>query len=145
MSDKFNQALEEEVPPAGVPGAASIFGTPPPRRVTRVAIDEKAIIPQENGGYLYKRFAMSPIGMQLPDDANGDEWMEVGWVLKSIQGAFAWWVGDWALFAMHHWNWTAAQVAEQFDYEPGTIEVYASICNGVPGLIRNKAVFFSHH
>lgn len=111
----------------------------------RMKADPNAIIPQEGGGFVYKRFSMSPIGMVLPEDASGDEWEEVGWALKAIDGAIAWWVGDWAQFAMRNWNWTAAQVAERFDYTTETIETYAWVCGGIPGSIRNRAVFFSHH
>lgn len=106
--------------------------------------DPNALIPLGDGNFAYKRFEMSPTVMLLPEDASGEEWEEVGDLLKSLDNAVSWWVGDWALFAMHHWNWTAARVAEAFDYAPSTIEVYASVCGSISGFIRNKAVFFSH-
>lgn len=107
--------------------------------------DPNALIPQGEGVYVYKRFVMTPVGMQMPDDVTGDEWQEVGHIIKGLDSSISWVVGDWAAHANAVWGWAYAEIAEHFGYTEETLMAYASVCRSISTLIRNQGVPFGHH
>lgn len=110
-----------------------------------VVADPNALIPQGSGTFVYKRFRMTPVGMEIPADVTGEEWEDVGFIIKSLESSISWVVGDWAAFANRMWSTPYAQIAEHFGYVEDTVKSYASVCRAVQRLIRNQRVDFSHH
>lgn len=107
--------------------------------------DANALIPQANGHFVYKRFLMTPTGIEIPEDTTPEEWQDIGAVIKSLDSSISWIVGDWAVHANKQWGLTALQIAEMFSYEQSTIETYISVCTAIHGMIRNHTVSFGHH
>lgn len=108
-------------------------------------IPDNALVKREDGAFVYKQFVMTPAGMDIPEGTVGEEWADVGILLRDMESAVSWWVADWAAYAHRAWGATAKQIAETFGYEVETIEPYISVAESIPGLIRNQAVSFSHH
>lgn len=106
-------------------------------------VPEGAIVRREDGALVYKRFVMTPVGMEIPQNMTREEWVDVGHVMKSLDSSVAWNVGDWAICALDG-GMTAAEIADEFGYDTNTIEVYVSVCRAIRGLIRNQASSFGH-
>lgn len=153
MADKFTDSMRETESgqPEPVPGAVDVFGLGnlPERKSRREVIvyqdNPNAIQRHDDGSMTYKRFTMTAIGLVLPEEISGDEWEDVGQVIRDLDTSISWVIGDWALFAKREWDATASQIAERFGYETSTIETYTSICEAIPRLIRNQTAHFSHH
>lgn len=126
-----------------VPGESS---AEPEKQIEYVeVVPDDAIVPVDGGSFQYKRFALSPIGLTIPDDITQEEWLDVGQVLKQLETSIQWVVGDWAKYAHVIWGVGYDQIAEEFGYEVETLWTYASIANSIPTLIRNQGLSFSHH
>lgn len=115
------------------------------REVIKYTDNPNAIQRHDDGTMTYKRFTMTAVGLIVPDDTSGDEWNDVGHVIRDLDSSISWVIGDWALYAKRQWEATASQIAEAFGYETSTIETYTSICEAIPRLIRNQTAHFSHH
>lgn len=102
-----------------------------------------ALVKREEGGFTYKKFTLTAHGMEIPADISGDEWVEVGQVIKSLDDSVAWVIGDWAAFANAQWGTPYETIAAEFGYEEDTLFVYASVCRAVPTLIRNQGAGMS--
>lgn len=140
-------ALERRVAPS--PEALmteTVVGGQKPEPETRIVevLPENAIVRRDDGAMVYKRFVMWPVGMEIPEDCDKNEWLDVGRVVRDMNNAAAWWVGDWAEYANKNLDMTYGEIAELFSYEPSTVQTYASICRNIHGLIRNQAVSISH-
>lgn len=104
-----------------------------------------AIVSKGEGRFTYKRFTITPTGLEAPANVQRWEWEDAGKHIKSLHGSLSWVIGDWALIAYEQWKLSYEQIAKDFDYELSTIEAYTSICKAIPGMIRNHTVSFAHH
>lgn len=149
MNDKFRDGLEQDFEDGygDVPTADDVYPVQslpnPPTREMRL-LAQGVLVPHTDGGFIFKRFVLSPTGIQIPRDCDGPEWEDLGWVIKALDTSISWVVGDWALYAMQTWGLTAGEIAKQFGYETGTIETYTWVCRSVLGSIRNRASSFGH-
>lgn len=108
-----------------------------------VGVPADALVKREDGGFTYKKFTLTANGMDIPDGTSGDEWVEVGQVIKSLEDSISWVIGDWAAYANAVWGTSYEDIAAEFDYEVDTLMVYASVCRAVPTLIRNQGAGMS--
>lgn len=127
-----------------------ITGSTPEPEIVEVekiieVLPDNALVKHEDGTFTYKRFVMTLTSMEMPDGMTREEWMDVGYIIKSFEDSLSWWIGDWAAVANAEWDVPYAQIAEAFGYEEDTVKTYASICRNVKRLIRNQPLSFSHH
>lgn len=104
-----------------------------------------ALVKREDGTFVYRQFVLDAARLVIPEGTDEDAWKDIGAVLRNLESAVAWWIGDWAAYANRVWGATAKEIATLFEYEPSTIETYMSVAKHIPGLIRNHTVSFSHH
>lgn len=62
---------------------------------------------------------LKPIGLQLPDNLNYDDWMNLGNKLRLINNACLWWWGDWINFGEQKYGEKYSQALEESDYSYG--------------------------
>jgi hypothetical protein len=108
-------------------------------------IPENALVRQDDGSYLYKRFIITAWGLNLPEDTTEEEWLEVGNILKGLGSVIQWGVGDWANHAYRVWNVAYDVVANEFEYEVETLYTYASVCRAFETSMRHRGLRFGHH
>lgn len=112
------------------------------------AVPEKALIPAAEGNYIYKRFTMTPVGLIAPEDVTVGELLEIEGVLKNLESATQWNIGDWYNFATAQNVWGRKyelQAAGDVEYEYQTLADYAWVARSIHFSIRNRKLSFSHH
>lgn len=146
---KFQDALNDDE----IPRALDLVpNSLPPARQPKV-VEKEVVVYQDNpnaiqrhddGTMTYKRFTMTPTGMTIPKDVTGDEWNDVGSVIKTLESSISWVLGDWAEYANRVWQIPYADVAQAYGYEEETLMTYGWVCRSVPTSIRNRGVYFGH-
>lgn len=104
-----------------------------------------ALVPQDDGSIVNDRYTITATGITFADDLSADEWRQVGRLIRTVESAAQWMVGDWAVYAMSRWGASYEQLADEFEYEIETLRQYAYVSRNVNPLIRNRALTFSHH
>jgi len=139
--DRLEQALTEQPIPnadAIYSGMARSSGPPARRKV-------EGLVPKGDGSFEYKRFIITPVGIEFPSDTTNDEWLDVGHVLKQLDTAIQWVIGDWADYASRIWEIPYDLIANEYGYEVETLYTYAGVARAFPTSIRNRGVTFAHH
>jgi len=146
------QQMSDENPT--IPGAMQTYAVQPPgvvpRRAERVKADQNALVPQGQGFYIYKRFRITPVGMEIPDDATEDELLEIGVILDGLETSVLWNIGDWFNRTERIWGQTYLNDPQQDDYSQmwlryQTLRDYAWIARSVQLSFRKRQLSFSHH
>jgi hypothetical protein len=110
-----------------------------------IDIPEDAIIPAEGGAFLYKRFLLKPIGIVIPDDLSDDEWLDIFKVLRKLDEAIQWAIGDLVNHAESKWGETYTTMAEITNYSEKSLREYAYVARSVEMSIRMDNLSFGHH
>lgn len=116
----------------------------------RIRVPDNALVKREDGAFVYKRFVIKAVGMEIPADATDDELLEVGEVLDSLESATIWSLADWFVRAERPWG-MKYQVqpddvnAPAINQKYQTLRAYASVARNVNLLIRNQQLSFAHH
>ena len=103
------------------------------------------LIKLDDGKLTYKRFVLSPTGLEIPDDVAVDEWNDAAGFLFSLDSALAWWIGDLLVCAERNWKYTYDAAAKAYGKEIDTLYHYANTARSVKVWIRNPEISFSHH
>lgn len=126
-----------------------IFGGDKP--VRKIRVPDNALIPRGDGEFVYKRFVMTSVGMEMPDDATNDELIEVGYILDQLGESVQWNSADWFNRAENRvWGQMYQQPADEV-LSPDTIlkyqtlADYAWVARHVQFSIRNRKLSFAHH
>lgn len=124
---------------------------------------ESAIIPADDDeGFLYKRFNLSPTGISIPQDLRRDEWFDAVVVLRKLNEAVQWALGDLVNFARQqaqveedklipdeqrqwHWGESYDALSEATGYKVKSLYEYAYVAGSVDFSIRMETLSFGHH
>lgn len=115
---------------------------------------ERAIVPKDDDTFMYKRLRISRVGLAVPDDLNSDEWDDALGVLRKLNEAVQWSIGDLICFAQERaksdaddWHWGASYEAleERTGYSNKTLREYAYVARSVDLSIRMDKLSFGHH
>ena len=90
---------------------------------------------------------LSKTAWQLPDTLTEQDWKQAGFTLSKIEGAMAWWIGDWWAFGEHKYGDRKALV-ESEEWEGPAFEHCmnaASVCKKFETSFRNEVLSFTHH
>lgn len=108
-------------------------------------IPENAIVPAEDGAFVYKRFQLKPTGLIIPDDLDSEEWLDIFKVLRKLDEAIQWAVGDLVNHAETKWGETYTSMASVTEYSEKTLREYAYVSRSVQLSIRMDNLSFGHH
>lgn len=98
-----------------------------------------ALLPQQG--------QLSKTAWQLPDTLSEQDWKQAGFTLSKIEGAMAWWIGDWWAFGEHQYGDRKAMV-ESEDWEGPSYDLcrkVAVVCAAFEMFRRRNNLAFSHH
>lgn len=90
-------------------------------------------------------FSVSPVGLVADPEATFDDWKAFGKLLKNVEEARQWIIGDWINEGEKRWGEKYQQAMEETGYEYQTLRAYAYVCANVGLLIRNQQLTFAHH
>lgn len=106
---------------------------------------ENAIVPAEDGTFIYKRIQLKSTGIIVPDDLEREEWSDIFQVLRKLDEAIQWAVGDLVKHAESQWGETYTAMAEATGYSEKSLREYAYIARSVDLSIRMDNLSFGHH
>lgn len=90
--------------------------------------------------------ALTSTELVLADDLDQWAWIELGETLAStMRGALNWWVGDWALYGVNHFDLDAEKAAEMTGFSPATLQQIARVCLAIPAPRRREGLSFWTH
>lgn len=98
-----------------------------------------ALLPQQG--------QLSKTSWQLPEAMTEQDWKQAGFALSKIEGAMAWWIGDWWAFGEHKYGDRKAMV-ESDEWEGLSYQRCADIavvCKKFETSFRNEVLSFTHH
>jgi hypothetical protein len=68
------------------------------------ATKEKRMTDKSLSALLPQQGNLSKTSWQLPDNMTETDWKQAGFALSKIEGAMAWWIGDWWAFGEHKYG-----------------------------------------
>lgn len=100
----------------------------------------------EDGVYRYGRIGLSPVGLDLPDAVDIEEYSDLGRLLLDVGSRIQWLIGDWIVCG-DQWEYgeTYRALASEFGYEEKSLREYAYVCRNVDLSIRMDNLTFGHH
>jgi hypothetical protein len=104
-----------------------------------------ALVPTEDNALRVGAFRLTSAGLIIDEGATLDQWEYVGGVLRQMDAAMQWLVGDWVNFGEHEYGKTYQQIADLTGYEIKTVYTYAEVARKVQFPIRMGKLSFAHH
>lgn len=108
-----------------------------------------AFVPdQQNGIRFGDKFLLGTTGLTVLDDEaiNHDEWLTLGRVLRTVDTALQWWVGDWLNYGIQRkYGETYDTVAEILGMTTKTLQNWAYVSKHVETSLRREVLSFGHH
>jgi DNA methylase len=74
-----------------------------------------------------------------------DHWQRLGSVLRTVEGAVQWWIGDWCNYGESEYGEKYSQAIEETGYEYQTLANYGYAARQVEVSLRRENVPWSHH
>ena len=105
----------------------------------------RALVVKDDGSIQTGKFRLSAIGLGIDDTVSQEEWSELGQVLRRLDVALQWLIGDWMVYGERVWGYTYEQVALSFGYEVSTLYNYTSVARKVSFSRRRENLSFGHH
>jgi N6-adenosine-specific RNA methylase IME4 len=85
-----------------------------------------------------------PTGLEIRDGLSEADWLEAGRILRTVEHATQWWIGDWLAFGeMHYGKLTDA--AEILGISHGAAKNYSYVSQNVDRSLRNDHLEYHHH
>jgi len=109
-------------------------------------ISADALVVQD-GGFVYKRFVLRRTGVSIPEDASEDEWLELIGIVRKLNEAIQWTIGDLVNYAENTYPWGEKynELAEKTGYSEKTLREYAYVARRIHPDIRRDDLSFGHH
>jgi hypothetical protein len=107
-------------------------------------ITQSAIIPVA-GQFQLGRFTLSSVGLEVPPDISGDEWLALMQRMRGLDSGVAWAVGALINHAAGTWGQTYDELVELTGYKYQTLADYAWLDGKIPFSIRIEKLSPSHH
>lgn len=105
----------------------------------------QALVVKDDGSIQSGKFKLSAIGLGIDDSVSQEEWTELGQVLRRLDVALQWLIGDWMVYGERVWGYTYEKVALSFGYEVSTLYNYTSVARKVSFSRRRENLSFGHH
>lgn len=115
--------------------------------LSQQTLPKNAIIPESSGEVLNGLgVRLDALGFHVTRQMTDDEMFTVGKVLSGLYRSAQLWAGDWTIEQMRrHPHLTVEDIANQFDYEPRTLERIVFVCNNTPMMLRGANLDYTHY
>jgi hypothetical protein len=130
---------------------SEIFGKKPDKPRFPSKAPANAIVPNGDGTMRFLNFRMTGTQLIVPEDISDEEFDALGYMLKGMDNAVQFWIGDWANIyvrpEMNQFESSAIyeDIAEKFGLNKKTLQNYASVCRNLDASLRREALNFSIH
>lgn len=108
-------------------------------------IPANALVSLDDGSMQYGSYTLTVKGLMGGEQADEAEWENLGAVLRRLEGAIQWLIGDWFVQAERKWGKTYEQVSQKTGYAEKTLREYAYVARNVDLSIRMDKLSFGHH
>jgi hypothetical protein len=106
---------------------------------------QMGIVPDGDGGLIYKGFKLTNIGLIVTEQTTIEDWNWIGDHLIRLEGSVQWLIGDWVAYGETEWGKTYDQLEVETEYKYQTLRDYVYVAKNVDLSIRNRQMTFSHH
>jgi len=90
-------------------------------------------------------FVISPVGITQCDNLDANSWEALPVVIRQVQSAVQWIIGDWANLGNREWGTGYEQMAEMTGYTVETLHNFAWVAAQVEISLRNENLTWTHH
>jgi len=108
-----------------------------------------AFVPDSQNGIVFgDKFVLGTTGLTVlgDDEINHDEWITLGRVLRTVDTALQWWVGDWLNYGItRKYGETYDTVSEILGMTTKTLQNWAYVSKHVETSLRREVLSFGHH
>ncbi len=110
-----------------------------------------SLVPNQDGTMSFLNFRMSRTQLIAPEQMTDLEFDALGYMLKGMDNAVQFWIGDWANLCVHpemnqfEASAVYADIAAKFSLNKKTLQNYASVCRNLDASLRREALGFSIH
>ena len=104
---------------------------------------ENALVPAEDGEFLFRGFRLTRVGLAPNSEVNEDDWVALGDALGHAGDAWQFWVGDYANQNRDIWGSSYDDTAKLFGLEVETVTDLAYVCRTIQFSLRNENLKFT--
>ena len=90
-------------------------------------------------------FTATRLGLFVHDDVDYETWLAYGDILRQVNGAIQWCLGDWLCYGESEYGDTYTQALDATDYEYQTLANMHYVAKHVPIYRRRENLSWSHH
>jgi hypothetical protein len=116
-----------------------------PSGFDKLTTADKRMVRNGDGSITIGKFTWTSIGMKIDSSPSVNEWMEMGGLLRQLEGSLQWLIGDWFVYGETSWGKTYDEVAEALGYEVTTLYQFSWVARSVKISLRRENLFFGHH
>jgi hypothetical protein len=98
-----------------------------------------------NGNITMPNITLTPVGIDVQGKVEDDKWLELGKLIKRLEGSLQWLIGDWVNGCAPRWGKTYLEVIETTGYDYHTVKDYAYVAHHVQLSVRTDKLSFGHH
>lgn len=98
-----------------------------------------------DGSILIGAYRLRKTGIEMEQAADFEDWERVGMLLRQMEGALQWMIGDWYVHGEHMWGSMYSSKAQALGFEQKTLREYAYVARNVQLSIRMDNLTFAHH
>lgn len=98
-----------------------------------------------DGSILIGAYRLRKTGIEMEQAADFEDWERVGMLLRQMEGALQWMIGDWYVHGEHMWGSMYSSKAQALGFEQKTLRDYAYVARNVQLSIRIDNLTFAHH
>lgn len=130
-----------------LPSAATTYRISVPKAsiAPRGAALTGALVPTGDGTFTFRGYQLTGVGLAGGEGSSEQDWLELGGVLRALEGSLQWLIGDWVAAGELRWGKTYEEICELTGYEYGTVRNYAYIARSVNLSLRNDKLSHAHH
>lgn len=123
---------------------------PPPRGMQPatpkgLAVRREQSIIDPNGRMALGRFALTAVGVVIPDDVSKEEWQHARDAMIHWDNAVQWWLGDMLAHGERVYSEGYKLIAAQTGKDVKTLRNYVYVAKSVPMSLRRDKLSFGHH
>jgi hypothetical protein len=93
----------------------------------------------------FKKFILTPVGLEIAEDVSQDDWQELGRFFKRVKMALQFWIGDWINSADASWGDTYTEAELITGFKQSYLRNIAWVSGQVHLSFRNDKLSFNHH
>lgn len=104
-----------------------------------------ALAVQGDGTIQLGNYTLTPIGLQIGNNATHEEWQQLGQILRRLDGSLQWLIGDWLVQGEMVWGESYEAIAQATGYDPKTLYQFKWVASNIQFSLRRENLTFGHH